>query len=315
MSPTPPRPAILDHAATLADATRCRLLLLLEGRELTVSELCAAVQLPQSTVSRHLKVLADDGWVGARREGTSHLYQLLPGELEGSAGKLWRLVREQLAPSTASRHDQRRLESVLAQRRSRSQEFFASTAGEWDRLRDELFGGVFDLQALLALLDPRWFVGDLACGTGRVAEALAPFVARVVAVDGSIAMLDAARARLDRFPNVEVRSGELESLPLEAGELDVALLILALHYLPDPARTLTEVRRVLRPGGRLLVVDMTTHEREDLRRQMGHVWLGFNEEQLGRYCESAGLGGLRFQPLPPAPEAKGPSLFVATATC
>src|SRR5262245_53500456 len=110
MSPTPPRPAILDHAATLADATRCRLLLLLEGRELTVTGLCAAVQLPQSTVSRHLKVLADDGWVRARREGTSHLYQLLPGELEGAAGKLWRLVREQLAPSPASRHDQRRLE-------------------------------------------------------------------------------------------------------------------------------------------------------------------------------------------------------------
>jgi len=307
------KPPILDHAATLAEPTRCRLLLSLEGRELTVSELCGVLQLPQSTVSRHLKVLADDGWVRARREGTSHLYRLLPGELEGSAGKLWRLVREQVAAMAASRQDRQRLESVLAERRSRSQEFFSTTAGEWDRLRDELFGEGFDLQALLGLLDPSWIAGDLACGTGRVTEALAPFVERVVALDSSSAMLDAARARLERFSNVEVREGQLESLPLGEDELDVAALFLALHYLPEPERALAEVRRVLRPGGRLLVVDMMPHDREDLRRRMGHVWLGFSEEQLGRHLEAAGFGALRYNPIAPDARAKGPTLFVATA--
>src|SRR6266850_2405016 len=161
-------PAILDHLAALADTTRSRILLLLDRHELTVSELCGIVQLPQSTVSRHLKALADGGWIAARSEGTSRLYTMTRDELDPSARRLWLLVREQVGPTPAAGQDQRRLRAALAQRRSKSQEFFSSSTGQWDRVRDELFGDRFHLAALAALADPEWVIGDLGCGTGRV---------------------------------------------------------------------------------------------------------------------------------------------------
>jgi DNA-binding transcriptional ArsR family regulator len=207
---------ILDHLAALADATRDRLLLLLEPHELTVSELCAVLQLPQSTVSRHLKALADAGWVTSRAEGTSRLYTMTR-EQEPPARRLWLLVRDQVSGSRAAVQDHHRLQGVLADRRTRSQEFFSTTAGQWDRMRDELFGPTFHLQALLGLLDERWTVGDLGAGTGAVSAALAPFVSRVIAVDNSAAMLQAARRRLQGFRNVELRRGDLEQLPIDDG--------------------------------------------------------------------------------------------------
>src|SRR5215471_16784354 len=130
-------PVILDHLAALADTTRSRILLLLDGHELTVSELCGILQLPQSTVSRHLKALADAAWVSARAEGTSHLYAMTrPSKgggrsdvegLDASARRLWTLVREQVGGTAAAAHDQRRLGAALAERRTKSQEFFSSS--------------------------------------------------------------------------------------------------------------------------------------------------------------------------------------------
>ena len=190
------QPTILDDLSALADITRDRLLLLLEAQELTVSELCSVLQLPQSTVSRHLKALADSGWVTSRAEGTSRLYAMAPANRQGPARRLWLLVREQVTESRVAVQDHRRLQTVLAARRSRSQEFFSSAVGQWDRLREELFGAHFHLQAACGLLDPAWVVGDLGCGTGAMTAALAPFVARVIAVDNSAAMLAAAKRRL-----------------------------------------------------------------------------------------------------------------------
>jgi len=307
------KPKILDQLAALSDATRCRLLLSLGRHELTVSELCRVLQLPQSTVSRHLKILADGGWVHSRPEGTRRLYSLVPADLAPSARDLWSLACEQVSAVAGAREDTRRLESVLAERRSRSREFFASTAGRWDRLRDELFGSRIYSLSLLGLLDGGWTVGDLGCGTGAVSEALAPFVGRVLAVDGSREMLDAARERLDGFDNVELRSGELEELPIDNGSLDAATLILVAHHLPDPARVLAEVTRTLRPGGRLLLVDMLPHDRQEYQQQMGHVWLGFSEDQIGRFLAQAGLRSKGFRALPTDPASHAPSLFVAIA--
>ena len=127
----------------------------------------------------------------------------------------------------------------------------------------ELFGERSELLPLLSLLDPDWVVGDLGCGTGATSEALAPFVAKVVAVDESPEMLEAAHQRLAPFEGegrVELRRGSLEELPVEDGELDAALLLLVLHHLSDPAAVLAEASRVLAPGGRLLVVDMLAHD-------------------------------------------------------
>src|SRR5437868_4246111 len=177
--------AILDGLALLADTTRSRLLLLLDRRELTVSELCAILQLPQSTVSRHLKALADSGWIAARAEGASNLYTMNGATLDPSARRLWLLVREQVGPTPAAAQDQRRLQAALAGRRTKSQEFFSSSAGQWDRVRDELFGERVHLAAFAALAESTWTVGDLGCGTGQASAALAPFVHHVIAVDAS----------------------------------------------------------------------------------------------------------------------------------
>jgi ArsR family transcriptional regulator len=304
---------MLHRMTALADATRGRLLLALERQELTVSELCAALQLPQSTVSRHLKVLAEGGWVGSRPDGASRRYRMATTELDQPARRLWNLVREQLSITPGATRDAERVRSVLARRQTRSQEFFASSAGQWDRLRSELFGHRFETLALLGLLDPDWTVGDLGCGTGLVSAALAPFVRGVVAVDASAAMLGAARKRLTGQPNVDLRSGDLGSLPLDDEALDAAVLFLVLHYLAEPRRVLAEVGRVLKPGGRLLVVDMMPHEREYYRQEMGHVWLGFADDQLGEWVSAEGFRGFRYRGLPADPDAKGPTLFAASA--
>ena len=210
-------PGIIDHLASLADSTRSRLLLLLDRHELTVSELCTITQLPQSTVSRHLKALVDGDWIASRAEGTSRLYAMSKDELDPAQRRLWLLVRDQVGPTAAAVQDQRRLLAALAARRTTSLDFFSSSAGQWDRLRDELFGDRFHLAAFAAFADAAWTVGDLGCGTGQVSAALAPFVSRIIAVDGSSAMLQAARKRLHRFDNVELRRGELEALPIDDG--------------------------------------------------------------------------------------------------
>jgi ubiquinone/menaquinone biosynthesis C-methylase UbiE len=306
--------AILEHMTALSDPTRCRMLLLLEKHELTVSELCAVLQMPQSSVSRHLKTLADDDWVTSRRDGTSRFYSMPVDDLDAGARRLWSLIREPVADAPGAGQDARRLRGVLGRRREKSQEFFASAAGEWDRLRMELFGDRFHLWALLGLIDPALVVGDLGCGTGQLSAMLAPCVRRVIAVDGSTDMLDAARARLGDTRNVELRQGELENLPMDAGELDAAMLSLVLHYSPAPARALAEAGRVLRPDGRVLVVDMLPHDRQEYQQQMGHVWLGFSERQIGRILGGAGFSDVRVRVIPAEPEAKGPTLFAAVGT-
>jgi ArsR family transcriptional regulator len=302
---------IVDRLAALADATRGRLLFVLERHELTVGELCTVLQLPQSTVSRHLKVLADDGWVASRAEGTSRRYRLAQPDDAGS--RLWQVVRESLAAAPGAAHDLQRLDRVLADRRTRSRDYFRGVAGEWDFVRADLFGDRADLLALLALLDDRTVIGDLGCGTGAMTEVLAPAVARVIAVDDSEAMLDAARKRLDGVANIDFRAGSLEALPIADGALDAAVLSLVLHYVPEPRPALAEAARALRAGGKLLVVDMLPHDREDMRVEMGHVWPGFDETLIGGWLAESGFTKVRYRPLPPDARAKGPGMFVCTA--
>ena len=304
---------ILDHMAALADPIRCRILLPLERHELTVNEICSVLQLPQSTVSRHLKTLADDGWVISRRDGTSRFYGMAMQELDPGAQRLWPLIREQIAGTNGAEQDERRLKSVLARRRSKSEEFFASASGQWDHLRADLFGDRFHLHALLALIDPTLVVGDLGCGTGQVTELIAPHVAKVIAVDGSTDMVQAARKRLKGLHHVDVRRGDMEALPLDDDQLDVVVMALVLHHVPEPARALAEMHRVLKSGGRVLIVDMLPHDRVEYQQQMGHVWLGFAEKTMKKYLEAAGFEKPSITPLPADEAAKGPSLFVASA--
>jgi ArsR family transcriptional regulator len=223
-------------------------------------------------------------------------------------------VREEAQRGSEYEEDMRRLESVLAVRMTDSQSFFGRVAGEWDDVRNELFGAGFTSRALLGLLHPSWTVIDAGCGTGNASELLAPHVKRVIAIDESAKMLAAAKKRLSHSNNVEFVRAELDALPVPAGSADAAVCVLVLHHLADPGPALASLRRSLKPGGRLLLVDMLKHDREEYRRSVGHKHLGFSEKDAREMLTRAGLTDIRFVTLPGESDAKGPSLFAATGT-
>lgn len=302
-----------DRLAELADVTRLRLLLVLAREELAVGEVARALALPQSTVSRQLKVLADGGWVRRRAFGTSTFYCLDEGELDDCGRTLWSAVRERAAELPEVSHDLQRLAGVLDERRLDTLEFFSRAGAQWDSVRDELFGRSFTAEALVGLCDPSWVVADVGCGTGNLAELVAPWVARVIAIDQSEQMLDGARVRLSACPNVELRVGRSEGLPLDDASVDVLALSLVLHHVEDPSRSIVEATRALRAGGRLLVIDMREHDRDWMRRQMGHKHLGFSRQSMELWCASCGLERVRWRPLPTSASASGPTLFALSA--
>jgi ubiquinone/menaquinone biosynthesis C-methylase UbiE/DNA-binding transcriptional ArsR family regulator len=303
---------LLGWMGTLADATRLRLLRLLERQELGVAELCDILQLPQSTVSRHLKVLADLGWVKNRKDGTAHFYRTLLDELEPAARRLWLVAREQTERWATVMQDQLRLQRLL-QQRSDSQSFFAGAAAEWDNLRGQLYGRQFSMAACLSLLADSLDVADLGCGTGQLSAEIAPFVHQVISVDNSTAMLKAARRRLVNFPNTDLRRGELTNLPIDDASCDAALIVLALTYVLEPAAAIAEAARILRPGGKVIVIDLLPHDRDDFRRQLNQHWPGFDLETVGRWLSRSSLEARISRPLPPEPNTKGPALFISTA--
>ena len=305
-------PPVFGHLGTLGDVTRCRLLAVLERREYSVSELCQALQLPQPTVSRHLRVLAEDGWVTSRSEGTRRPYRRV-ADLAPDQSRLWDIVREQLSADGRLAADHERAEAVLAQRQDRARDFFSASAERWDEIRAELYGIRADLLPLFGLLDPTWSVADLGAGTGILASAIAPFVDRIAIVDRSPEMLAAARRRLSATDNASFHRGELETLPLPSESIDLAVLSLVLHHVADPEVALRDVRRVLRPGGRLIIVDMREHDRTDLGEEMGHLWPGFDGQSMTRWLEDAGLTPSGWVPLRPDPAGRGPLLFLQSA--
>lgn len=305
---------LLARLDALADPARLRLLALLEAHELGVGELTEILQLPQSTVSRHLKLLAEQGWVVSRAERTANLYSLANGELAAPARALWELARQEIAAWPALAHDRLRLERRLAERRGGGRDFYASVAQRWEELRGELYGRRFTEAAIAALVPRHWVVADLACGAGDVAVRLAPRVARVVGVDASPEMLQAARRRARGLANVELHEADLAALPLADASCDAALLVLALTHVEAPPAALAEMARILKPGGRAVVVDLLRHDRDEFRREMGQLRNGFDAEELAALLAEAGLAEVDCSPLPPEPEAKGPALLLASAS-
>ena len=307
-SPTP----LLARLETLADPARLRLLHLLEAEELAVSELADVLQMPQSSVSRHLKLLAGQGWIVSRAERTANFYRMANGELPAPARRLWELAAEETRDWSALAHDRLRLRRCLAGRTADSRTFYAGVAGEWEKLRADLYGSRFTDLALHALLPADWVVADLACGSGDVAVSLAPRVHRVIAVDHSREMLAAARRRSRGVRNIDWKQGELEALPIDAGSCDAAVMLLALTHLEAPGRALDEMARVLRPGGRAVIVDLLRHDREEFRRRMGQRRSGFEADELAALLSAAGFTGVACAPLPPESEARGPALLLAS---
>ena len=306
------RPEILDQLAALADPTRARLLMVLEQQTLTVTELCAVLDLPQSTISRHIKLLSDQGWLTKRREGTKHFYGLAATALGDVERQVWDLVETDMRGQPTARTDRERLARVLADRNGASEAYFAATGGAWSEVRRELFGSRFDLLGLLGLLDRSWTIGDLGCGVGNVSALMAPFVSHVIAVDSSREMLTAAARAVASHINVDLRHGALESLPIDDGVLDAATLFLVLHHVADPGAVITEAARVLKPEAPLLIVDMEPHDDQALGEAMGHVWLGISHDTIKRDLRTAGFEAIVVGSIPIDAEARGPRLFNAT---
>jgi ArsR family transcriptional regulator len=309
-----PQPeTLLAWMDCLADPMRLRLLRILEQHELGVADLCDVLQSPQSTVSRHLKMLLDQHWVQSRRQGTNHLYEMILDELAPAARKLWILTREQMDAWATLSQDELRLQRRLSQREEDSQSFFAGAAGDWDRIRNELYGHRFDLHAVLPLLPADWTVADLGCGAGDLAALLARHVKNVIGVDNSAEMLKTAKKRASNLTNLDLRRGDLIDLPLQDGEADAALMILALTYVGDPQAAIREMGRAIKAGGRVVVIDLLRHDRDDFRRQLGQKWPGFESADIERMMTEGGLTKVNVTSLPPDRDAKGPALFIAQA--
>lgn len=304
----------------LGDGVRLRMLRVLEQHELSVGELVKVLQIPQSSGSRHLRVLSDGGWVFKRSAGPASYYRVVIDDLPNEHRTLWVTIRNQLGDDATLAEDDRRLSSVLAERMTDSEAYFGRVAGAWDDIRSQLFGSGFTEHALLGFVNPEWVIADLGCGTGNATELLSPWVREVVAVDRSSEMLDAARSRLlahggstDRIRFVE---GDLTALPIEDASVDAAACVLVLHHIDDPLSALREARRVLRTdhgGGMLLVVDMCAHDRIEYKHAMGHLHLGFADDEREGMFRDAGFSSVRTHKLRPGVEASGPSLFAAVA--
>jgi ArsR family transcriptional regulator len=275
-----------NRLKVFADATRVRLLSLLEGEELTVAELSAITQLAQPRVSTHLAKLKEAGVVRDRRAGVSAYYRFDEATLDPAQRALWQSI------STGSddpllRQDAERVPAVLAMRAA-DQNWADSVAGDMERHYSP--GRTWEALArtALPLLQPG-DVLDIASGDGVLAELLAPHSRRYVCVDTSVRVVSAAAERLRRFPNVEVREGDMHALPFAAAQFDLVVLMHALTYAAKPVQAVAEAARVLRPGGRLLLSSLARHEHRSTVEAYGHINLGFPAKELRRFAEKAGL--------------------------
>jgi ArsR family transcriptional regulator len=277
----------------LGDDVRLRILRLLARERLNVTELTSVLGLAQSGVSRHLGLLKESGLVEERREGGFTYYRAALPAVDGLAS-VWELLARQFAGSSDDpglRADDTRLKEVL---RVRKESFAAHGAGG----RQLVPGRSWAAWArALGLLLPPCPVADLGCGDGYLAVETARWASRVIAVDRSREVLDRAKALALRrdVRNIEWRRGELEALPLDDGAVDVALLSQALHHAAEPVRALAEARRVLSPGGRLLVLDLRRHEEAWVRERLGDRWLGFSDEELTGLLEETGFRDVRIR--------------------
>jgi len=296
--------------SVLADPIRLRILCVLRREELGVGEIARTLGVPQSTASRHLKPLHEAGLVVRRGSGTRTLHAAAT-TATGPAAQLWSMAAERAQSDRTIEQDLERLQQVLAERRIDSVDFFGRVAGEWDAMRRTLFGELFIDEALCSLVPHDWVVADLGCGTGEVAERLAPLVKKVVLVDREPAMLEGARKRLKGSTNCEFRKGDLLDLPGRACEWDAAVAMLVLHHVEQPGRALKQVGRCLKSGGSVLVVDLAPHDQEGFRHRMGHAHLGFSETALAGYAAEAGMRLNRWRRLRPDTHCRGPGLFAA----
>lgn len=271
----------------LADATRLRLLGVLCRHELNVNELVQILEMGQSRISRHLKILSASGLLVSRREGLWVFYNVPQA---GETRAFIDAVRPFFEKDPAFKRDLDMASGLIEERVHKTRQFFNAIAEDWDKLSREVLGD-FDLPLAVAGRMPGCRVAaDFGCGTGNVIRAMLGKAETVIGVDGSPRMLELAKRRFSRENGrVSLRIGELSHLPLADGEADFASLNMVLHHVPRPVDVLAEISRVLAPGGLLVLTDFNRHDDENMRNEYGDHWLGFDAGALRDLLARAGF--------------------------
>jgi ubiquinone/menaquinone biosynthesis C-methylase UbiE len=297
---------LLVGLRAIAESTRVRLLFILSHGEFNVSELTQILGQSQPRVSRHLKLMVEAGMVSRHKEGNWVLFRLRE---EGLGGALSRAIVDMLpAHDEALVRDLARLDAVKRQRAEVAAEYFRANAENWEKLRslhvheedvEHAMQAIVGQQGIKTLI-------DLGTGTGRILAMLSPSAEQAYGIDSSREMLAIARANIERsgLRHAQVRQADIYALPFANATADLVTIHQVLHFLDDPARALTEARRVLKPDGRLLIVDFAPHELEALRAEHAHRRLGISGEQMMGWLARAGLSLIRHDVLPP-PWLKG----------
>lgn len=282
---------LLATLKAAAEPTRLRLLALCGHGELTVSELTQVLGQSQPRVSRHLKMLCDAGLLDRFREGTYAFYRLAE---TGDAAALARVLVDAVpADDPTLALDLERLEATKRARAEAAASYFRENASRWDEIR-ALHVPEREVEAELLRLLPAGGIGellDIGTGTGRILELLASRVVRAVGVDQSREMLAVARTRLEAagLRHCHVRQADMYQLPFPGASFDAVTIHQVLHYAEDPAEVIAEAGRVLRPSGRLVLVDFAPHGQESLRAEHAHRRLGFAHDEVVQWCRAAGL--------------------------
>lgn len=283
---------LLRSLRLLGDATRVRALLLLESEELSVAELQEILAKGQSQISTHLAQLKQAGLLEDRRTGKHIFYRLkTPRGAEGkTVAQLMTVLRQSAPEIPEAEHDQAALKLVVAKRRDRTRAYFDSLAGKLGR--QYVPGRSWEgLAHILLRLMPPLVIADLGAGEGTLSQLLALHAKRVIAVDNSEKMIEygAKLARTQRLRNLEFRLGDLESIPIADGEVDVAFFSQSLHHAMHPEKAIAEARRILKPGGRIAILDLVRHQFEEAREMYADIWLGFTEYELQNFLKKAGF--------------------------
>ncbi len=282
---------LVDVYKAMADENRLRLLSILSEGAFNVRELTAIIEATQSNVSHHLKTLQSAGLVGCRREGTWGYYYIEPHELDSPVSSVIRSFLEAAPQASISEFlldDKAKAKEILEKRRDEAKEFFDSVAPRWSELSKETINSEEYLNQLRDFIPDTGTLLELGIGSGALLSKILPRSGSTIGVDYSPAMLEEAKKTLAPF-DVDLRLGYLERLPLTDNSVDCALSHMVLHHIAKPVDAIKDAARVIRPGGKLLVVDLSAHNREYMRERYADLWLGFEQKEFQSWIKAAGL--------------------------
>jgi SAM-dependent methyltransferase len=305
---------LVTRFRALADPTRLMLLGILLDEQLTVGELAEVCQTAQPGVSRHLSALREAGLVSPRRQGAMTFYRAQSQDL-----LLQGPVRSQIETACRQPAVAQRIQKVLERRRARARAFFDDQAADWDGLRAELFNDTAAFASLMPLVPSNLSVVDIGTGTGAMLPYLSEIAHRVVGIDQSAQMLQHARDRARRLgiPKAEFHRADVGKLPLKSGTFDAAFAALVLHHAPKPIEVVSEMARVVKPGGHVIAIDLCAHSQEWLRDEQADLWLGFSRDEMLAMLSGPQWTDYRFRVVSRAARRRGAGppleLFVASA--